>query len=510
MSKNTLLIMGMAFACAHSPYAMATDEAVLKELRSQLDALRTDYEQRIRELEERLARAEAEARAARQAAETARSTAQQAESKALAASTRAEQAKLAASDARDTAEALEESVEEAETAPGGTVAKTANAFNPAISLVLQGRATTYDNDPDEWHLQGFQLGGESGLSPRGLSLGETELTFSANADDWFYGQATLSVKDDGDETEVGFEEAYADTLSLPYGLGLRFGRFYSDIAFQNTVHSHAWDFADSPLVYQAFLGSQYSDDGVRLSWLAPTDLFLELGGEALRGDPYPGGDAENSNELYGGAHTVFVHLGGDIGSDHSWKLGLAQFYVEPNDRESGHLQSPDTRLHFDGESRLTTASLLYKWASEGNARNANFSLEAEYFQRHEEGIQRFEQDGSSALIDYRGPQRGYYLQGVYQFRPEWRVGLRYDRLWSDNRFKVIDNPDGLDPRQILHDSGLENGHDPYRLSAMLDFSRSEFSRLRLQYEYDQSTSKGDNLWMLQYIYSLGSHGAHQY
>ena len=45
---------------------------------------------------------------------------------------------------------------------------------------------------------------------------------------------------------------------------------------------------------------------------------------------------------------------------------------------------------------------------------------------------------------------------------------------------------------------------------MLDFSHSEFSRLRLQYEYDQSTSKGDNLWMLQYIYSLGSHGAHQY
>ena len=105
-------------------------------------------------------------------------------------------------------------MEEAETAPGGTVAKTANAFNPAISLVLQGRATTYDNDPDEWRLQGFQLGGESGLSPRGLSLGETELTFSANADDWFYGQATLSVKDDGDETEVGFEEAYFYFVTL--------------------------------------------------------------------------------------------------------------------------------------------------------------------------------------------------------------------------------------------------------------------------------------------------------
>ena len=65
--------------------------------------------------------------------------------------------------------------------------------------------------------------------------------------------------------EVEIEEAFVDTLALPAGTGLRFGRFYSDIGYLNRVHSHAWDFRDQPLVYRAMLGSQYTDDGVQFS-----------------------------------------------------------------------------------------------------------------------------------------------------------------------------------------------------------------------------------------------------
>ena len=53
-----------------------------------------------------------------------------------------------------------------------------------------------------------------------------------------------------------------------------------------------------------------------------------------------------------------------------------------------------------------------------------------------------------------GDQEGFYLQGVYQFRPQWRVGLRYDRLWSDN--------EGSDP-EVLEEAGLlAEGDDPER------------------------------------------------
>ena len=46
---------------------------------------------------------------------------------------------------------------------------------------------------------------------------------------------------------------------------------------------------------------------------------------------------------------------------------------------------------------------------------------------------------------------------------------------------------------------------------MVDWSPSEFSRLRLQYNQDKSQmGLTDNQVFLQYIFSLGTHGAHKY
>jgi hypothetical protein len=47
---------------------------------------------------------------------------------------------------------------------------------------------------------------------------------------------------------------------------------------------------------------------------------------------------------------------------------------------------------------------------------------------------------------------------------------------------------------------------------MFDYSPSEFSRFRLQYARDQSRPDGvkDNQLFLQYILSMGAHGAHKF
>jgi hypothetical protein len=53
--------------------------------------------------------------------------------------------------------------------------------------------------------------------------------------------------------------------------------------------------------------------------------------------------------------------------------------------------------------------------------------------------------------------------------------------------------------------------DPKRTSAMVDFSNSEFSRLRFQVNKDESRpDQKDTQWYLQYIMSLGAHGAHSF
>jgi hypothetical protein len=52
---------------------------------------------------------------------------------------------------------------------------------------------------------------------------------------------------------------------------------------------------------------------------------------------------------------------------------------------------------------------------------------------------------------------------------------------------------------------------------MLDWNPSEFSRIRLQFNRDQSrqdpgtgSAITDNQLFLQYIFSLGAHGAHRF
>ena len=52
--------------------------------------------------------------------------------------------------------------------------------------------------------------------------------------------------------------------------------------------------------------------------------------------------------------------------------------------------------------------------------------------------------------------------------------------------------------------------DPTRYSLMVDWSNSEFSRLRFQYNHDSAREESDNQFGLQYIFSIGAHGAHSF
>ena len=169
----------------------------------------------------------------------------------------------------------------------GQVQMSNNAFNPAMSLILDGKFAAYSGDFAGYDFAGFPLDAEVSPPPEGLSLGESELVLSANVDDLFYGFMTVALHQDEDSTEVELEEAWIETLSLPAGLGVKAGAMYSEIGYQNSRHPHSWDFVDAPLPYAVMLGGNFSDTGVQLRWLAPTDLMLEMGAEVLRGESQP-------------------------------------------------------------------------------------------------------------------------------------------------------------------------------------------------------------------------------
>ncbi|MEO7742187.1 MAG: hypothetical protein ABIR98_04560 [Usitatibacter sp.] len=401
----------LALCLAASPCAWAADDPGLAAIRNEIRELKEAYEARIRALERRLGEAEA--------------TASQAPAPAVAVTR----------------------------APAPSSASTVNAFNPALSVVLQGRYANLSRRPSEFAIAGFALGDEVGPGRRGFGLGESELTLSANVDDRFAGTLTVALTP---ENTLGVEEAYAIYTGGPLGLATKFGRFFSGIGYQNEQHQHVWDFIDAPLAYQAFLGGHYANDGLQVKWVAPMDHFLELGAEAGNGDGFPGTPRDRNGI---GSSAIYAHTGGDVGASHSWRAGIS--YLR-------------TRAEDEGSQRLGVADFVWKYAPNGNARQTNFKLQGEYFR------------STSAQAARRS---GWYLQGIYQFMPRWRLGARYDRL----------------------DAGAGAEFTPRKSSVMVDFSPSDFSRLRLQLAQSRTQPEvTDNQVFLQYILSLGAHGAHRY
>ncbi len=361
--------------------------------------------------------------------------------------------------------------------------RMSNALNPDVSLVLIGAYAAHSTDPDRYAAPGFVLPEEAGPGVRGLSLGESELTLSANVDDKFYGAMTAALSVEDGETALNLEEAYVQTTALPYGLTFKGGRFFSRIGYLNEQHAHADDFVDRPLPYKIFLNGNLGDDGAQLRWLAPLDQFVEFGAEAYRGDSFP---AHGALDHGVGTYTFFSHLGDDLSDDWSYRVGGSYVHAEVGERATGEL--PDL---FDGTSELAIADVIFKWAPNGNPAERNLKLQAEYFRRWESGLFN--------ATDYDGTQDGFYLQTVYQFQRRWRIGARFDRLLADNT--------GVGVAGTVLDT-LD--HDPSRVALLLEFDNSEFSRLRLQYGYDDSSHATDHQLLLNYIYSLGAHGAHQF
>jgi hypothetical protein len=116
---------------------------------------------------------------------------------------------------------------------------------------------------------------------------------------------------------------------------------------------------------------------------------------------------------------------------------------------------------------------------------------------------------NAALADsYRSTQSGWYLQGVYQFTPRWRAGLRYDTLDSGDA-QIGHVTSGTLPAEAF--PALLAG-DPSRTTVMVDWNPSEFSRWRLQYAWDEARDDGDTdrQLSLQYLFGIGAHGAHKY
>ena len=459
------LAIGAALVAAHPAFAVTDEE--LTELREQVRQLKEQYERRIEALEQRLRRAElaagsAQAEAARPQTEVVRAT-----------------ARVVGED----------------------------AYNPGISLILNGTYANLSRNPAGFRIGGFvpTLGAVEPPA-RGLRLAESELVISAGVDPDFRGTLIAALAPGGG---VEVEEAHVERIGLANGLNLKAGRFFSSLGNLNQVHAHAWDFADASLAQKAFLAGRLAEEGVQMKWVAPTDIYFDLGVELGRGRSFPGAD-RSKNGI--GAGVIFANIGGDIGASHAWKAGLSYLGTRADNRSYDETDSTGTVVNnsFNGTSRLWVLDGIMKWAPGGNPIERNLKLQGEYFRRIEDGD--FTYDTAAASLGTRtggfaSRQSGWVVQGVYQFAPRWRVGYRHDRLDSGSTGIGL----VYSGVRTAADFPVLASYGPSRNTLMADWSPSEFSRVRLQFARDRSRRDAiDSQIVVQYVMSMGAHGAHRF
>lgn len=449
--KKTILLAIATSMTLSSTSALAASDADINALRAEIQNMRQAYESRIADLESKLNKME---------------TTQKSD------------------------------VSEKATAEPTAVASRKifdNKFNPSIGVILNGKYSSFSEDSSE--IAGFAVGEEGERGREGIAVDESELNFSASVDDKFYGSLTAAIVREDGEDIVELEEAYVQTLpgfGLPDGLSVKAGRAFWTLGYLNEHHSHADDFADRPLPYRVFLNKSYNDDGLEASYVLPTDIYAEVGGGVFRGDdfPYGSGDGEDVE-----AWSAYARIGSDIGHNQSWRLGG---YVLSGEASGGRATNEDA-VSFIGDSNLYVTDLRYVWAPTGNMREQEVILQGEYFWRDEDGTYE-DTDAGTGAVAFDDSSSGWYTQLVYKFDPQWRVGARYSQL------DAADVPAGLVGSAL--DSG---GHDPRAYALMVDWTNSEFSRLRFQYNHEElSNDRDDNQFILQYVMSIGAHGAHKY
>jgi hypothetical protein len=335
---------------------------------------------------------------------------------------------------------------------------------------------------------------------RGFTIPNAELTLDGAVDPYFKGFANIVYKLDAQgETGVELEEMFALTTSLPANLQLKAGQFFTEFGRQNPQHPHAWAFVDQPLVLSRMFGPDgLRSQGARVSWLAPTSFYTEAMVTVMNsaGGTTSSFRSDESSEIHGG-----VPLGRDV-------LKLTDMLVVPRIAASFDLTDTQTLLVGasaafgpnnsgpDANTRIYGADLYWKWKSPRAAAGFPFlSFQSEFMSRRYEAAQRISaEDALITLPAETLKDNGAYAQVLWGIKPRIVAGLRGEYATG--------NDASFDAPLRAH---------RFRMSPNFTWYPTEFSKFRLQYNYDNRRGIGrDHSFLVQFEFVLGAHAAHKF
>ena len=354
-------------------------------------------------------------------------------------------------------------------------------------------------------------GGDHDPRKRGFTVQNVELSLTGAVDPYLTGEAHIIYLVDPEvgDTRIELEEAFLTTQALPYGLQLKAGHFFTEFGQINPQHPHQWHWLDQPVINTRLFGPDgLRQTGVRLGWLTPLPWYSQLyvstqnaNGEIaasffsneeffeerpIGGRPFVERDVRNLADL--------LYL---VRWENSWnpsetvttKLGLSGLFG-PNATGS------------DGHTRIYGTDLKLTWRPATNFRGWPFFFWQSEAMGRDYVADRFS-DGTINLPRKTLRDWGLYTQALYGFAWGWAAGLRYEYASGTGASVLTYDGRSNDPFR----------DDRHRISPLLTWHPSEFSRLRLQYNYDRADhlehQNAHSVWLgVEFLY--GAHPAHKY
>ena len=339
---------------------------------------------------------------------------------------------------------------------------------------------------------------------RGFTIPNTEISLDGAVDPYFKGFANILFKINSEgETVVELEEAFALTSSLPANLQLKAGQFFAEFGRQNTQHPHAWAFVDQPLVLNRMFGPEgLRSQGMRLSWLLPTAFYSEamVGVMNSTGGTTSSFRSPESGEIHGGRIDedpvkAFGDLlivprfatSFDVSETQTILLGASAAFGPNNSGSSAR-------------TKIFGVDGYWKWKPAAAQQGFPFvSMQAEALLRRYEAAERSFFDSPDVILPAETlKDRGAYAQLLWGIKPRIVAGLRGD--WASG--------DDNENRGVF-DSEIRA--DRFRLSPNFTLYPTEFSKFRVQYNYDDRKGIGTDhsLWF-QFEFLLGAHASHKF
>ncbi|MGB7291384.1 MAG: hypothetical protein WBD99_04345 [Thermodesulfobacteriota bacterium] len=378
----------------------------------------------------------------------------------------------------------------------GFFQRALQTLNPDISIIGTFAGAWFNEDNPT-------VFAEADPQNTGVNLQEIEIGFQGVVDPYFRFDSFISLQKEGIEVE----EAYATTLfSLPLASQLRGGIMRAKFGRINLIHREFQNFVTLPIVAAQFLGEHLNPPQIELN-IAPAFIpwYMELTAAGGSADVETASFAQDGNDL--GKLLYNFHIANFFDITESLSVTLGGSYA--------------TGVNATGSDERTNLFGLDLFAKYRPLRNNPY--QEVMFQT--EWMWRNAQTPEETLKDY-----GFYAHVVYRFLQRWNTGFRFGL--TDTKTPIpfdADNggnheiEESIKPEGMFSLASIDEGGGgeeeamlglfgrTYRISPMLTFNPSEFSRIRLQYDYTNFDFKeNEHAIYLQFQYSLGPHGAHPF